>query len=95
MDCQRCYCEVAGYEITIEYPATLNITARFIESTPDRDWMDCQACVRVVCFHGCRHPASGFCDGCIVTYDLTAELIEHGLIPEEIYEQTTLYACGS
>ena len=92
MECQSCYREVAGYEITIEYPATLNLTASFVESTPDRDWIDCQACGRVVCFHCCRHPASSFCDECIAKYDLTAELTELGFIPEENYAETPLHA---
>src|SRR5262245_30895541 len=83
MDCQRCYREVSGCEITIVFPLTLEITSQHVESSPDRDWIECEACGQIVCFHCCRHPASNFCDACIEKFNLTAELTELGLIPED------------
>jgi hypothetical protein len=41
-----------------------------ITSTPDRDWIMCDSCGRLVCHDCCEHPKTGFCDGCIAKYDL-------------------------
>lgn len=91
MECQRCYREVAGAEVTIEYPLTIEIVAQLVESTPDRDWFQCQACDKIICFQCGRHPASGFCDECITRFNLTAELVEYGLIQEDAYGETTIH----
>lgn len=84
MECEHCFREVAGVEVMIIYPLTLEIIATLIESTPDREWFDCQACGRVICVQYGRFPASGFCDECITKYSLSAELTELGLITEDL-----------
>ena len=48
MECQVCYREVVGFEITIDYPLTKEIAAAHIETTPDRDWIECDGCGRIL-----------------------------------------------
>lgn len=70
MECQICYQEVSG-EITVSdmtLPGGIGIIS--LAATPDRDWIACDACGRIVCHSCCRHPETGYCDTCIEKYDL-------------------------
>ena len=84
MECQVCYNEVQGGMIECEVKVTLDMIALYREPTADCNWIECDGCGLVVCFHCCRYPESNFCDQCIARYNLTAELIELGLMTEGI-----------
>ena len=84
MECQRCYREVTGAQAETGWPLSRDVGAAPVESTsPDRDWIECQACSKIICFQCCRQPQSGFCDDCIAGLNLTAELTGLGLVGEE------------
>lgn len=39
------------------------------EETSDRNWIQCDACNRVVCKACCRKPKTGFCNACLAALD--------------------------
>jgi hypothetical protein len=41
---------------------------------PDRNWIECSGCSRIVCSDCCDHPGTGFCDNCLAQSDLFEEL---------------------
>ena len=84
MECQRCYNEVRGGVVECEINVTLDTTAPHQEPATDCNWIECQACSKVICFNCCRYPATNFCDDCITRLNLRSELIELGCIPEEL-----------
>jgi hypothetical protein len=48
-------------------------TVRII-ADPDRDWIECDGCARVVCTDCCEHPKTGLCDRCLEQERLFDEL---------------------
>ncbi|HZS04808.1 MAG TPA: hypothetical protein VFD58_08230 [Blastocatellia bacterium] len=72
MECHVCFREVSG-DITVSslmLPGEMEIIR--LAGTPDRDWISCDSCGTVVCLSCCRHPETGFCDGCSEKYNLLA-----------------------
>jgi len=78
MECQRCFGELSDDSVIADWrpPDTASWSLR--------NWITCQQCNRVICFNCCRYPESGYCDQCIARYNLTAELIELGLMTEGV-----------
>jgi hypothetical protein len=81
------HCELCGREVTGrievssgEFPNGVGVIV--LTSTPDRDWIACDACNMVVCHDCCRYPRSGYCDSCIASPALYSYLVEVGLIKE-------------
>lgn len=74
MNCEICGREVHGDIQVVE--GRLPNGARMVRmiSTPDRDWIACDSCNKLVCHHCCEHPKTGYCDSCIDKYNLLAEL---------------------
>jgi hypothetical protein len=48
-------------------------TVRII-ADPDRDWIECDGCSRVICRECCEHPKTGLCDRCLQQGKLFEEL---------------------
>ena len=62
-----------------------------IESTPDRNWICCDACNEIRCHNCCQYSESGYCDSCIEKYQLYEYLVQTGLIkPKKDKLNTTL-----
>lgn len=40
-----------------------------LEETPDRNWIECDACSLVVCKGCCQNPKSGFCNRCLALWE--------------------------
>lgn len=65
MNCEICGRPLRG-EITVlkgRHPNG-NLIARLI-ADPDRDWIECEGCSKVVCHDCCEHSKTGFCDACL------------------------------
>jgi len=45
-----------------------------MEETPDRNWIECDACGKVICKNCCVFPDSGYCDRCYFTYKIEPNL---------------------
>lgn len=54
-----------------------------VDSTPDRNWIVCDSCNRLLCHGCCKYPESGYCDRCIEKYNLYNYLVCAGLIQEK------------
>jgi hypothetical protein len=81
MRCECCGREVKG-EIEVSSGIVGGVPVICMTSTPDRDWICCDACAVVVCHDCCEHPESGYCDSCIASNGLYSYLIDCGLIKE-------------
>ena len=74
MNCEICGRALRG-EIAVlkgRHPNGKRI-ARIVAS-PDRDWIECEGCSKVVCQDCCEHPKTGLCDGCLEQSRLFDEL---------------------
>jgi hypothetical protein len=82
MNCAICKREVHG-DIEVSSGTLPNgVGVVLMTSTPDRDWICCDACAAIVCRDCCMHPESGYCDSCIASPELYSYLIDCGLIKE-------------
>src|SRR5215470_4189593 len=80
MECEVCFNEVSGNVDIIEYDLGDGIHVLDMAPSPNRNWITCDACNKVVCFACCRYPQSGYCDTCIEHYGLYDLLLAEGLI---------------
>ena len=74
MNCEICGREVCGTIDITEEELAAGAWAIFLRATPDRDWIACDSCNKVVCHDCCEHPRTGYCDTCIDKYNLLSEL---------------------
>jgi hypothetical protein len=82
MNCTICTREVDG-DIEVSSGTLPNgVGVVLMTSTPDRDWIRCDACAVIICHDCCLHPESGYCDSCIASDELYNYLINCGLIKE-------------
>ena len=73
MNCEICGREVQG-DIELTEQEVGSAVWLLMTSTPDRDWISCDSCGKLVCHNCCEHPKSGYCDRCIAKYNLLEEL---------------------
>lgn len=65
MTCEICGRVLRGEIAVLEgqHPSGKGIIR--IITDPDRDWLECDGCSRVICHNCCEHPKTGRCDGCL------------------------------
>jgi hypothetical protein len=83
MHCSNCGRQVTGRVIVRSLMLAQALPVLRMDSTPDRDWICCDACNSIVCHDCCRFPTSGYCDTCIEKYKLHNHLALMGLIPRK------------
>ncbi|MBI1805642.1 MAG: hypothetical protein HYR76_01170 [Ignavibacteria bacterium] len=81
MNCSHCGREVTGRVIVRSLTLAKALPVVQMESTPERDWICCDACNTIICHDCCCYPTSGYCDTCIEKYKLHDHLAQIGLIP--------------
>jgi hypothetical protein len=74
MNCEICGHTLRGKIEVLEgtHPSGKSI-ARII-ADPDRDWIECEGCSRVVCHNCAEHARTGLCDSCLEHSQLFDEL---------------------
>lgn len=61
--CPKCQSELQGaIEVSSAIVGGINFVV--MEETPDRNWIECDACGKVICKKCCVFPDSGYCDRC-------------------------------
>ena len=70
MNCEVCGRQVHGDLEVSDGELANGIGIVLITSTPDRDWILCDNCNKLVCHNCCEHPKTGYCDPCITKYSL-------------------------
>lgn len=64
INCPICGRELRG-AIVIETTKENGIGEIIFGETPDRNWIECDGCNRIVCKLCCRKPESGCCNSCL------------------------------
>lgn len=84
MNCEICGREVHGDIQVVE--GQLPSGAWFVRmiETPDRDWICCDSCNKLVCHDCCQHPKTGYCDTCIDKYNLLELAFVETCDPEDL-----------
>lgn len=73
MECEVCFREVCE-EVEVDQTTATCVVLVRVMAPPDRDWILCDACNKLVCNSCCRHPESGYCDSCYDRYGLELTL---------------------
>lgn len=63
-NCPECRRVLIG-AIEVREIEVFDIPTIGLEETPDRNWIQCDACGLVICKACCLNPKSGFCDKCL------------------------------
>lgn len=74
MNCEICRRTLRGKSAVLkgQHPNGKRVVR--IIADPDRDWIECEGCSRVICHDCCEHPKTGFCDACLDQAQLFDEL---------------------
>jgi hypothetical protein len=74
MNCEICGRKVRGEVAALkgQHPTGKRIVR--IIADPDRDWIECEGCGKIVCLDCCEHPKTGLCDRCLEQGQLFEEL---------------------
>ena len=80
MKCQICGCEVHGEIEISETNLSKDDNFEIKVEGVQRNWLCCDSCNRIVCHKCCKHPATGYCDSCLESNNLSEYFRQVGLI---------------
>ena len=67
--CPKCQRRLEGaIEVSSGIVGGVNFVV--MQETPDRNWIDCDGCGKVLCKKCCTMPDSGYCDRCFYDYKI-------------------------
>lgn len=69
-ECQKDLCGVV--EVSSGIIGGINFVV--MKETPDRNWIECDACAKIICKACCTFPDSGYCDKCFFLYKIETSL---------------------
>jgi hypothetical protein len=65
MNCEVCGRALRGGIAVLEGQHPNGKQIVHIVADPDRNWIECEGCSRVICHNCSQHPKTGLCDGCL------------------------------
>jgi hypothetical protein len=87
MHCEVCGREVRGDIDVADGELPDGTWLVLLTSTPDRDWILCDGCNKLVCHDCSEHPKTGYCDSCLAKQHLFDEELFAAGSPSQDYPQ--------
>jgi hypothetical protein len=74
MNCDICGNELRGGIEALEGTQPDGKPMVRLFADPDRNWIECGGCSRIICSDCCEHPDTSLCDACLAQSELFEEL---------------------